>query len=84
MEGLRLLVSDPVEYCQSVQMAKVGLETCEDSPANSSTSAIPPMPVAQNPAHASETDPLTAFMSSLTSEQKAKLAALLLGGKPPD
>lgn len=44
---------------------------------------IPPTPVAQIPAHALETDPLAAFVASLTPDQKAKLAALLLGGKPP-
>lgn len=42
-----------------------------------------PNSAAQNPAHAPETDPLSAFVASLTADQKAKPAALLLGGKPP-
>ncbi len=62
-------------------MAKVGLEPSDESQANPSTSAIPLTPAAQNPAHAPETDPLTAFVASLTPEQKAKIAALLTGGR---
>ncbi len=61
-----------------------GFDTPDGLPANPSTSEIAPTPAAQNPAHAPEPDPLSAFVASLTADQKAKLAALLTGGKPPE
>ena len=72
--------SDPVGYGQSVQLGEAGLEALGESPANPGTSAIPPSSTTQNPTRATETDPLTAFVASLTPDQKAKLAALLIGG----
>jgi len=57
-----------------------GFDAADELPTNPSTSAIPPTPAAQNPAHTLETDPMAAFLASLTPDQKAKLAALLLGG----
>jgi len=49
-------------------------------PANPGISAQPTEREVQNPVQSAQADPLAAFLASLTPDQKAKLAAMLLGG----
>ncbi len=62
-------------------IGEAGLEPADDSPANSSTNANPANPTTRIPTRPTETDPLAAFVASLTVEQRAAFLALL-GGSP--
>ena len=57
-----------------------GFDAADELPTNPSTSAQTVEPAVRNPVQSPDPDPMAAFLASLTPDQKAKLAALLLGG----
>ena len=68
---------DSVRQCPSVQVTLRGFDAHEKSPTNHGTSTLFDLTATQNPTHASELDPLFAFVASLAAGQRDRLIQML-------